>query len=242
MIKSAGKTSWSGRWERHEFAPPPHRTWKPRIFHHHRRPCRHYNRLTGYYLFMNNLSPEILSEIFLCVLPASQRSLFDNIRAVDPSAIHTKLCLVCRHWNEIAVTTPALWTSITFTTSSSCHTITDRRLHLSKSLPLDILLDVGNYPDKQARLRGDQGFQSLWRTSQRWRSFQIRGRCQRQADFLNWTPGGLPLLRELIVGVQFQNYQVTPNDVALAVYLPCLMKLTIQHLVRNFIRCERPAM
>ncbi|KAG8929101.1 hypothetical protein FRC01_004865, partial [Tulasnella sp. 417] len=60
-----------------------------------------------YCLPMESLPPEILSEIFLHALPNPNPNLFDDIRAVDPSVLHVKLCLVCRGWNEIAVTTPA---------------------------------------------------------------------------------------------------------------------------------------
>ncbi|KAJ7462161.1 hypothetical protein FB451DRAFT_1043997, partial [Mycena latifolia] len=56
------------------------------------------------------LPPEITSEIFLYCLPTSHMDLERN--SPNPNEAPILLSHVCRTWKEIAIGTPALWTTI----------------------------------------------------------------------------------------------------------------------------------
>ncbi|KAK7014328.1 F-box domain-containing protein [Favolaschia claudopus] len=65
------------------------------------------DRLDSYKYPVLTLPTEIISEIFLQFLPTYPEApgLFDDLSP-------TTLTHICRHWREIAITTPALWRSI----------------------------------------------------------------------------------------------------------------------------------
>ncbi|KAJ7462144.1 hypothetical protein FB451DRAFT_958239, partial [Mycena latifolia] len=56
------------------------------------------------------LPPEITSEIFIYCLPTSQMARERN--TVNPHEAPMLLSHVCRAWREIALGTPALWTTM----------------------------------------------------------------------------------------------------------------------------------
>ncbi|KAJ7685699.1 hypothetical protein DFH06DRAFT_1463673 [Mycena polygramma] len=59
------------------------------------------------------LPPEILAEIFLYCLPEAHESMSPS-GAPSPSLTTAPLllCVICRRWRDVAVTTPALWRSL----------------------------------------------------------------------------------------------------------------------------------
>lgn len=106
------------------------------------------------------------------------------------------LMLVCRHWREVAINTPALWSRITMDTH---HSLQKARLKLerSKAAPLDICVDFsprlehGSVTTESIVHTMDLLRPSIWR----WRNFQLTVpnrpqahaalmRCKEQAPLL----------------------------------------------------------
>ncbi|KAJ7024333.1 hypothetical protein C8F04DRAFT_1132180 [Mycena alexandri] len=54
------------------------------------------------------LPPELLAEIFLCCLPEPGCITITD-GTPDPNTPPLVFCAVCRHWREVALTTPGLW-------------------------------------------------------------------------------------------------------------------------------------
>ncbi|KXN87490.1 hypothetical protein AN958_08795 [Leucoagaricus sp. SymC.cos] len=82
---------------------------------------------------INTLPPEILSKIFL---PLRQIRRYQRIIPFQVSLTH-----VCRHWRQVAISTPQLWSSITLFSSKSFPCVSEW-LTRSGSVPLDVRLDL----------------------------------------------------------------------------------------------------
>jgi hypothetical protein len=82
---------------------------------------------------INALPPEILSAIFL---PLREIRRYKQLL---PFQVH--LSHVCRHWRQIAISTPQLWSSITLFSTKSQPCV-EEWLARSGSVPLDVRLDL----------------------------------------------------------------------------------------------------
>ncbi|KAJ7693809.1 hypothetical protein B0H17DRAFT_1199503 [Mycena rosella] len=87
------------------------------------------------------LPPEITSEIFLHSLPTSYGDCERN--AANPREAPMLLCYVCRTWREIALSTPALWTTIDLHISDiECAEIFQAWLDRAGAFPLFVKLKI----------------------------------------------------------------------------------------------------
>ncbi|KAF8207674.1 hypothetical protein K438DRAFT_342392 [Mycena galopus ATCC 62051] len=141
-------------------------------------------RLQSYIYPVLTLPPEIVSEIFIRVLPP-----YPRCPPLTGPLSPTSLTHICRQWREIAVSTPALWRAIPL--SLSKHLPFERQAHIwdlwpkrSGSCPLSIECD----DDEEKRL-----LKAATPHRTRWEYLKLR-------TFGSQPPaiaGGMPLLRHL---------------------------------------------
>ncbi|KAJ7201147.1 hypothetical protein GGX14DRAFT_659311 [Mycena pura] len=82
------------------------------------------------------LPTEIVSEIFVHVLPP-----YPICPPLAGKSSPTQLTHVCRHWREIALSTPSLWRAITIPPESSDQDVVQTWLRRSGSCPLSLHMD-----------------------------------------------------------------------------------------------------
>ncbi|KAJ7610522.1 hypothetical protein FB45DRAFT_844654, partial [Roridomyces roridus] len=84
---------------------------------------------------VTRMPPEIASEIFVQCLP-------EGYTSVSPSQPPTIFLHVSRSWKDIALSTPALWTSLTDEAISNADQLEvfERQLTFSRNLPLSLSL------------------------------------------------------------------------------------------------------
>ncbi|KAF9451523.1 hypothetical protein P691DRAFT_723992 [Macrolepiota fuliginosa MF-IS2] len=82
---------------------------------------------------INSLPPELLSSIFL--------HLWQVRRHQQLLPFQVTISRVCRHWRQIAISTPTLWSTITLFSSASLPCV-DEWLARSGATPLDVRLDI----------------------------------------------------------------------------------------------------
>lgn len=84
--------------------------------------------------FIASLPPEILAAIFVCARPT--RRLRRKI------AFEVTLSHVCMQWRGVALTTPALWTTIDISSTSSLSWVPIYLQRSGEGIPLDIRVDI----------------------------------------------------------------------------------------------------
>ena len=84
--------------------------------------------------FIASLPPEILAAIFVCARPT--RRLRRKI------AFEVTLSHVCMQWRGVALTTPALWTTIDISSTSSLSWVPVYLQRSGDGIPLDIRVDI----------------------------------------------------------------------------------------------------
>ncbi|KAG8925110.1 hypothetical protein FRC01_010669, partial [Tulasnella sp. 417] len=96
---------------------------------------------------MDFLPVELLSRIFTNALPPH----LDDARyqVDDPGSIQASICCVCQRWNQVAKSTPKLWTFIKIWNRIRSHEVMKRRLELSGNLPLDVMLGLCQDQDEE---------------------------------------------------------------------------------------------
>lgn len=114
---------------------------------------------------VHRLPSELLASIFIaCVLTMEE----------EDSLMLTTLMLVCRHWKEVALSTPILWSRVV---AGTHHPLSNafRKLECSKSCPLDICVDFSPRVDYGAvSTENIVRTMDLLRTSiWRWKTFRL---------------------------------------------------------------------
>ncbi|KAF8627381.1 hypothetical protein AX17_006196 [Amanita inopinata Kibby_2008] len=141
---------------------------------------------------VHRLPSELLSSIFVTAVMGNGE---------NPVMVST-LMLVCRHWAEIALNSPLLWSKITISQHHSLERAR-RRLERSKSFPLDVMIDFRlDYTisiTEQAILAMDLLRPAIWRIKSlricvpnRQQAHAVLFRCQEDA----------PLLETLTISIQ----------------------------------------
>lgn len=165
---------------------------------------------------MNKLSPEIISIIFIHSLPIPGRHYYEP--GGDPAALHSKICSVSQFWNQVALSTPQLWTYIEFDVGRRSHAVMRRRVGLSKSQPLTVAFllegpgewDVDALISAKRRLVEEEALQVARDEAWRWSSLKIKGFLAAPSELWIWAPQPLPMLLEfnLCVGYEDQSEEL----------------------------------
>ncbi|KAG8944221.1 hypothetical protein FRC04_002088 [Tulasnella sp. 424] len=152
---------------------------------------------------MEQFPLELVSEIFIHSLPIPTRYYYGYYD--DPAPMHSKICSVSRLWNQIAISTPELWTYIKFDVARNSHSVMKRRTDLSKSRPLDIAISLEGPEDwddedlnpGKERLLEQDAFKAVRDEAWRWNSLKVEGFLFAPIELRLWVPQFLPMLSEL---------------------------------------------
>ncbi|KAG8940674.1 hypothetical protein FRC04_005086 [Tulasnella sp. 424] len=146
---------------------------------------------------MDRLPQELLSSIFLTLLPIPLLSLMNIPQpARDRSRDLTTLRLVSKNWNQNILDTPELWSYITVSPEG---TDALRYLPRSKAAPLHVRIalyisDGGDPQDIRAAI------EALWREANRWTTYYVSTYRIEDSETYAWfrlmPPVPLPKLRE----------------------------------------------
>ncbi|KAJ7225237.1 hypothetical protein B0H12DRAFT_277083 [Mycena haematopus] len=144
-------------------------------------------RLDAYKYPVLTLPNELTSQIFLSFLP-----IYPAAPPLTGLASPTSLTHICRHWREVALTTPALWRAIEFVYNDDdimpyeqCRYICDAWITRSRSCPLSIYMDIDD----------DDGVfpEALTMAAARWEHLMLHA----PASFIPKLAGPMPMLRSL---------------------------------------------
>ncbi|KAG8957337.1 hypothetical protein FRC00_004125 [Tulasnella sp. 408] len=163
---------------------------------------------------MDSLPIELLSRIFTYVLPPN----LDDARyqVEDPPEVQATISCVCQRWNQIAESTPELWTFIRLSRKTRSKDVVKRRLALSGNLPLNVSIRVTG---REPRFEdwGDannESFQEmhalLLKEVVRWKTLRVESRMRTPSDLRKWIPSELPNVVGLSLSL-FAGY-IPPND------------------------------
>ncbi|KAG9048509.1 hypothetical protein FS837_012699 [Tulasnella sp. UAMH 9824] len=153
---------------------------------------------------MQNLPLEIVSTIFLSLLPPYNYA--DRYSSTEDGRREAQrtLPLVCKSWNQIAFGSPILWTYIRLSLKSTPDEM-KKRLKLSGSCPLDVRICLGNsdmeIPTKTFRT----AYNVLVQSVDRWRSFVFDGMAWGPEDVSPFIPEVLPNVVEAGYYVLLEN-------------------------------------
>lgn len=148
---------------------------------------------------MDALPTELFSRIFINVLPPD----LDDARyqVDDPAPVQVAISCVCQRWNQIAESTPALWTFITLSNKTSSQHTMKRRLALSGNLPLNVSMRLtrvsGMDSDTEERMWGDYESLNEMHTLLveqviRWKTLRVKVSANRFFRLRRWIPFELP--------------------------------------------------
>ncbi|KAJ7201087.1 hypothetical protein GGX14DRAFT_544806 [Mycena pura] len=143
-------------------------------------------RLSSYYDPAAILPTEIISEIFLHVLPA-----YPICPPLAGKSSPTQLTHVCRQWREIALSTPSLWRAITFRCRAKSKWNLDPLkiwLHRSGSCPLSLRMEEPLSLVWSAK----EALSTIVPHRARWEYLSLYG-CNDLLEII----GPMPLLREM---------------------------------------------
>ncbi|KAG9023374.1 hypothetical protein FS837_005837 [Tulasnella sp. UAMH 9824] len=149
---------------------------------------------------MEHLPTELVSNIFIRALPEPTPYYFNYND--DPSPLHAALCSTCQRWNQIAISTPDLWTFIHLAVGRNDHSVIKRRIALSGSRPLDVVLTIA--PNAERYLTENEILDLVRKQAWRWRSLKVLGLLRKMVKLQVWIPQSVPMLREfdLYTGVR----------------------------------------
>ncbi|ESK89376.1 hypothetical protein Moror_16219 [Moniliophthora roreri MCA 2997] len=164
--------------------------------------------------------PELWSEIFIHCLPEHSLDYHINRRNVSCSDAPLLLTQVCSTWRTIAISTPQLWSNITYTVCRpSAMKIQLRRLETwlarTGAAPLSVVVfrsffDANNnvldhphltFPDPIPPLNEDQVMNFILAHSHRWRRAEILLPALEAAQVVAPLRGNLPNLEKLAFGL-----------------------------------------
>ncbi|KAG8944240.1 hypothetical protein FRC04_002107 [Tulasnella sp. 424] len=150
---------------------------------------------------MKNLPTELLSHVF--ALTITRDSYLDQYPQESSNKPQATLSLVCRYWEQVAITTPQIWSYIHLYEEKTEDALR-RRLDLARSEPLDIRVDLGDDVDSYETFR--DCYIILLDSIDRWRSFVVQGTVSFNEDLQNWIPGLLPSIVEGAYYVDIENH------------------------------------
>ena len=107
-----------------------------------------YDRVCPVLLLPSKIPPEILAQIFIACLPHHLRPHLQNAPLL--------LCLVCTTWRQIALHTPALWTSISLRTTQvgELSLVSQRWFSRAGDLPLTLRFEPSWWYQRSNRNSG----------------------------------------------------------------------------------------
>ncbi|KAF8207827.1 hypothetical protein K438DRAFT_1814358 [Mycena galopus ATCC 62051] len=148
-------------------------------------------RLQSYIYPVLTLPPEIVSEIFIHVLPP-----YPRCPPLTGGLSPTSLTHICRKWREIALSTPALWRAIWISYEDRIPAegrarMSDLWLRRSGSCPLSIRLD-----DDDGEEEASKSFTSVVPYRARWEYLELGDAHFHHIHFYT-IAGSMPLLRHL---------------------------------------------
>ncbi|KAJ7263144.1 hypothetical protein B0H12DRAFT_1103550 [Mycena haematopus] len=171
---------------------------------------------------IQTLPPEILSEIFLNVLPAYPK-------CPGPSSL-LLLCAICRKWRAVAISTPELWRAIQIIGSNKLRKLTAQsellQIWLSRSGSCPLSLNLSIHPLTENPSIDSQLFQLAVLCSERWEHVDLF----LTFEDLRILQGNMPLLRQLTFGF----HQSIPSAATPANLFDCAPRLTDVVLTWNF--------
>lgn len=197
---------------------------------------------------MEHLPTELVSTIFIRALPEPTRYCFSDTD--DPSPLHAALCSTCRRWNQIAISTPDLWTFIHLDVGRSDHSVIERRIALSGSRPLDVIFTISEWLGPQEALVANEIFNLVWKEAWRWRSLKLLGLLPKMAQLQAWIPQSLPMLFEFDLYTSartswemdylelMEHLEALKSDSIPKFCMSRLTRCTINQLVRVFATME----
>ncbi|KAF7348209.1 hypothetical protein MSAN_01774100 [Mycena sanguinolenta] len=158
---------------------------------------------------MRRIPQDVLLEIFFACLPTEHNAL------IDPGEAPLVLGRICRHWREVAYTTPMLWSSIHIPSLDYLQTPADILSRFEQSIvawlersdlcPLSVsFFDQPRYTDLP---EGHPLILQLLSVSRRLRHLELAGNGQFFDPLLRLGSEDLPLLRRLGV----KSMQTQPN-------------------------------
>ncbi|KAG8967981.1 hypothetical protein FRC05_001691 [Tulasnella sp. 425] len=121
---------------------------------------------------MKNLPFELLSHVF--ALTITRDSYLDQHVQESTNKPQATLSLVCRYWEQVAITSPQIWSYIHLSLETTEETLR-RRLSLSGREPLDIRVNVGDDADVDSSKTFRKLYAIIFGSVDRWRSFVIQG-------------------------------------------------------------------
>ncbi|KAG8916174.1 hypothetical protein FRC01_003317, partial [Tulasnella sp. 417] len=150
---------------------------------------------------MDSLPVELLSRIFINALPPE----LDDVRhpVHNSSPVQAVISSVCQQWNQIAESTPGLWTFIILSNTARSQDVMKKRLELSGNLPLNVSMrllrrepDRGDYYGSWRKVSNDQSFFQmhalLVEQVSRWETLRVEATVALPSMLREWIPPELP--------------------------------------------------
>ncbi|KAG8910767.1 hypothetical protein FRC01_006143 [Tulasnella sp. 417] len=174
------------------------------------------------YQKFNNLPAEILSAIFLDVLPYYEDLDEDTMGHQLSRKI---LSLVCKLWRQVVVSTPTLWSLFDIDTNSDPAKI---RLQVERAksafLNVRLRLDFGGFCGPYSETTFGEAIAAVATKAGQWRSLCIGGRYPGLEELYSWVPKTLPHLRSASVQATFNR---DDENWAPVISTPSLQKLMV---------------
>ncbi|KAG8925108.1 hypothetical protein FRC01_010667, partial [Tulasnella sp. 417] len=152
---------------------------------------------------MDSLPVELLSRIFINALPPELDDVRHPVHNFSP--VQATISCVCQQWNQIAESTPGLWTFIILSNAatSQAQAVMKRRLELSGNLPLNVSMrllrrepDRGDYYGSWRKVSNDQSFLQmhalLVEQVSRWETLRVEATVALPSMLREWIPPELP--------------------------------------------------
>ncbi|KIO29836.1 hypothetical protein M407DRAFT_21089 [Tulasnella calospora MUT 4182] len=166
---------------------------------------------------MDSLPLELLSWIFINVLPPHLDDA--RHRVGDPAQVHVAISSVCQLWNQVAKSTPRLWTFIKISNQTSSHHAMKRRLELSGKLPLNVLImfSRGGWGDlvEPDEVSFYEILALLVGQVRRWSTLRLEAYVESPSTIRRLVPSDLPNVVDLSLSIdfQFQWQEVSEDDI-----------------------------
>ncbi|KIO29842.1 hypothetical protein M407DRAFT_21095 [Tulasnella calospora MUT 4182] len=146
---------------------------------------------------MDSLPVELLSRIFINVLPPH----LDDPRyeVEDPGPAQASICCVCQRWNQVAKSTPSLWTFIKIWNRIRSHDVMKRRLELSGNLPLNVMMWLCQDQDEE---QFSEIHALLAEQFSRWNTLRVKATVDVPSALQQWVPSVLPNVVGLSLSIE----------------------------------------
>ncbi|KAJ7186469.1 hypothetical protein C8R46DRAFT_880640, partial [Mycena filopes] len=170
---------------------------------------------------VSRLPPEIATEIFLHFLPP----LLEMHQLFDPEPTPLLLCRICRHWRQIALSTPRLWRAISLmlipsTEARAARVLNLLQLWLARSGRYPLSISLWGY----ANFTGAAPFlHAIAAHRDRWEYLHFATR----SEHLAFLGGDMPLLRKVTFGAMADHGNTPERLAVLARHAPQLRNVAI---------------